>query len=298
MRVPIPVVIPLCLVVVLGVWWAGTRDRDFLKPPSEIELALIRQKVIGALPAASVPEDAMEEKESAKPEPAPVVPPKPNALPGLADFRDEAVKGAASLAGLARQLETRGEIQRALLAWERVLDSTAPDEALATEAIQSIKRLRPTLPDWNVDPASAVAINIRAGTGETIAALLIPVLEKIAGDLEQASSGILKITSSVAVGQDIPEHRGPVPIALWLAGPEAESHSTEVFAFTIGTPENLRDEVAKTLLKLIRNFLGRTVSLTVPEAITPEADPMELMHTHVTRLGWLELGADLNKTLE
>lgn len=300
MRVPIYLVIPLCLVVVGGVWWTGTRDRDFLKPPSEEELAIIREKVIVPLPPADHPDDADEATEMPQQTESPVSPPAHpvDALPNLADYRDLALKDAASLVELARQLETRRELRKSLLAWERVLDSTAPDEARALEALQAIKRLRAGLPEWNANAAAAVPITIHAGSGKTTAALLLPVLEAIARDLEQASSGILKVTSSVAVGQDIPEHQGPVPIALWLAGSDAGSPSTEVFAFTFGASENLHDEVVKTLFKLIRRHLGRAASLTVPEAITPVERPMELMQTHVTRLGWRELGAELNKTLE
>lgn len=146
--------------------------------------------------------------------------------------------------------------------------------------------------------AAAVTITLHAGTGKTTAETLAPVLEETARELTQASAGILKITSSVAVGNDLSGRAGSVPIALWLAGPDAESRTSEVFVFTNKTPDTLRRDVARSLFTIIRNYLAHTASLTVPEATTPETDPMEIMRAHVTRHGWLELGSQLNKTLE
>ncbi len=218
--------------------------------------------------------------------------------PQLVEYRNHAVNDPALLLELARQLETQGKLQRSLLAWERVLDSAAPDEARTTEAIQAIKRLRPTLPEWNMDQAKTIALTLHAGTGKSTAEILTPVIEGIARDLEQVSSGILKITPIVTAGRDVPKSRGPAPIALWFSGPGVEPGSTEVLAFTSGPPEMLRDDVLKTLLRVIRSYLARTSALTVPEAVNADENPLDTLHFRVTRLAWLELGSRLNKTLE
>ena len=86
---------------------------------------------------------------------------------------------------------TPGEFQRALLAWERVIDLTKPDETQAAAAISAIKRLRPTLPNWNTSPESAIAIELHAGTGKTMAKTLTPVLESVARDVEAAVRALL-----------------------------------------------------------------------------------------------------------
>jgi len=218
--------------------------------------------------------------------------------PQLADYRDQAVNDPALLLELARQLETQGKLQRSLLAWERLLDSAAPNEDRTVEAMQAIKRLRPALPEWNTDPSKTIAITLHAGTGKSTAEILTPVLEEISRDLEQASSGILKITSEVKAGNDIPKNRVPSPIALWLSGPGIEDPSTEVLAFTNSPAENLRDDVLKSLFQTIRSYLGRTASLTVPEAGGTDESPLDSIHARITRLGWMELGSRLNKTLE
>lgn len=285
MRVPIPVVILLCLSVVGGVWWTGTRQRDFLSHPSENQVAVIGQKSDSTPPAPQ----SSDLKVAPQPQEDP---------PQLADYRDEALKDPAALTKLALQMETQGKLQRSLLAWERVLDSAPPDEARTSEALQAIKRLRPALPAWNTDPAKTIAITIHAGTGKSTAEILTPVLEEIARDLQQASSGTLKITASVTAGNDIPKSRGPAPIALWFAGSGVGSDSTQVRVSTIGPAEVLRDDVLKTLLQIIRSQLGRTTSLTAPETVKPDENPLEAMHIRITRLGWLELGSSLNKTLE
>jgi hypothetical protein len=295
------VVILLCLCVIGGVWWAGTRKHDFLSPPSEIQLALVRQKAGVGMPLPDSPPDvsvAPQTAEAAKPiRVSPAVQHQDDS-PQIADYRDQAVKDPALLAEMSRQLETQGKLQRSLLAWERILDSAAPDEARTAEAIQAIKRLRPVLPQWNSDPAKTIAITLHAGTGRSTAEILTPVLEGIARELEQGSSGILKITPIVTAGHDVPKSRGAARIALWFSGPGADARSTEVLVSTSGPTEMLRDDLLKTLLRVIRSYLARTASLTVPEAGNAEENPLDAIQFRITRLGWQELGFRLNKTLE
>lgn len=307
MRIPIPVVALLCLCVVGGVWWFGTRSHDFLTPPPESRLAAVRAKVEFSLPRADHPDDVATTPAAAgeATAPPPGEAPKPaidpgdfNKLPNLAEYRDDAAKGAVHPADLAVLLESQGQPQRALLAWERVLDSTTADENQTRAAIAAIKRLRAGLSDWNADPAAAIAVTLHAGTGKSTAAVLTPVLEEIARELEKASSGVLKVTASVASGHDIPSTMGPAPVAIWLAGPASDSPSTEVLSFTIGPPESLHADVLKTLFQLIRGHIGRTASLSIPAAMADEAEPLGIMQSHITRLAWLELGTRLNKPAE
>ena len=84
-------------------------------------------------------------------------------------YGERSPQGAAHLIELATALEEASEPRRALLAWERVMDLTKPDETQAATAISSIKRLRPTLPDWNPKPETAIAITLHASTGKKLA---------------------------------------------------------------------------------------------------------------------------------
>ncbi len=297
MRIPIPVVVLLCLGVISGVWWHGTRSYDFLTPPPESKLAAIREKVAASVPPADHRDDTTEVSTATSPEqPQEIIHPGDfNKPPTLAEFRPEAWKGAAALAGLAAQLEEAGQPQRALLAWERILDSAPPDPEQTRTAIAAIKRLRSGLSDWNADPQTVIAITLHAGTGKSTAAMIEPLLAEIADELSKASSGILKISAKVTSGSDIPNSFGPPPVALWFAGSLDDSRSTEVLSFTAATTENLRADTLETLCQLLRGYLGRTAVLTVPEAISEDGQATKPCPWLVTRLAWLELGTRLNR---
>ena len=304
MRVPLPIALLLALAVVGGVWWYGTHDADFLTPPPAAKLAQIRSKVELSLPPADHPnDDAVSVPHEIKP-PPPVETPGPtielgdlHRPPTLHEYADLAPKGTAHLIDLAMLLETAGETQRALLAWERVLDRGKPDESQANAAITAIKRLRPITPDWNTDPAKTLAIVLHAGTAKKTAKILKPILDEAARELERASAGILKVTANVTAGKDNPKTKGPATIALWLAGPAKNARSTEVLSFTLAPPGSLRDEVRNTVFSIVRSHQGPAGSQP-PPAAADGGNPADPLNSQVTRLCWLELGTMLNQAPE
>lgn len=297
-----PIVIPLAVAVVGGVWWHGTRRHDFLQTPtdSRIEVGLTPP------PADHPAHEAQKPAETVQPvEPLPGSPSAPaadpvdlHAPPTLALYREEPSVDAKDLLELSSAHEKKGEIQRALLAAERVIDSSKPDEDQIRMAIDAIRRLRPQVPDWNTEPAASLPVTLHAGTGKSTATLVEPLLRELAHEIERASAGILKVTASVAAGRDIPQDIGPPPIAVWLAGPPGGTSSTEVFSFTLLSPETLRDDLASTLLQLLRGHIGRETFLRIPESGMDDSKPIDRLQTHVTRLVWLELGSRLNPTGE
>lgn len=303
MRVPIPVAILLSIAVVGGVWWYGSRNADFLTPPSEEKLAQVRAKAEMSLPPADHLniEPVVALPETPAPPPAPPEEVKPaidlgdlHSQPGILEYAVQAEKGAAYLAELATALEAKGEFQRALLAWERVLDMGKADETQAHTAIASIKRLRPTLPDWNTDPAKTLAITLQAGTGKKTAKSLQPIIEEVARELGHASAGILKVSAKVTAGRDTRSAAGPAPVALWLTGPAKTSRSTDVLSFTVGKPETLRDEVRQTVFQILRGYLGHKVNQSAITALGPGETALDAFNSHITRNHWLELGTMLN----
>ncbi|MCU0752342.1 MAG: hypothetical protein MUF86_00155 [Akkermansiaceae bacterium] len=299
-----PIVILLALAVVGGVWWHGTRDHDFLKPPSGPQLEMVRAQAALMQPPADHPEDGKPAPAgTAQPREPLADPPAPAVDPGdlkdpptLALYRDDPPASAGDLLKLSSTLEAMGEIQRALLAAERVMDSAKPDEDQMRTAVGIIRRLRPQLPDWNAEAAAALPVTLHAGTGKSTAILLEPLLRELASEIERASAGILKVTAKVASGRDIPEDMGPPPVAIWLAGPADGTRSTEVISFTVISPETLRDDLAGSLLVLLRGHIGRTTALRIPQS--GAADPVGQLRSHVTRLVWLELGSRLNPAEE
>ena len=299
MRVPIPVVILLVLLVVSGVWWGSTWEKAFMTPPSEKRLEEIRTKTAAAFPRADGLENAIS---PLSPVPATLPVEEPafdlgdlTPPPSLAAYRDLAPKGTDHLVELANRLEQAGQFQRALLAWERVIDSSKPDESQATAAIAAIKRLRPTLPDWNPDPAMATVVTLHAGTGRTLAKKLVPALEVIALELGQASAGIVKVKTNVKAGKTDVSSNGPTPVALWLAGSDKGATTTEVRSFTVNSPESLQPEILKTVFILVRSHIARSANFEPPADLGKDENPQDALNFRVTRLAWSEFAAALNK---
>lgn len=295
MRVPIPVVLLLCLLVVGGVWWSGTRQLDFLTSPSADQLAVLRARMDASVPVPDQPENAVSAPPVAEQTTAsPIDHHDDSALPQLDEYRELAAGGARQMIETAVVNESRGDSQRALLAWERVLDSTRPDLSQTAGAIAAIAKLRAELPEWNPDPAQTAEIALHAGTTAKTAQALEPVLAQIAGELQQASSGLLKVTAKLSSGNDTGEAPDPAPVALWLAGATTGSASTDVFSFTVATPDETADTIRRTAFLLIRNYLSRASKLTPPPALDDgPAEPGFLTH-RTTRLTWQTLGRHLN----
>lgn len=214
--------------------------------------------------------------------------------PTLQNYGELSPEGPAHLIELANALEKKGEFQRALLAWERVADLTPADPSQATTAISAINRLRPTLPEWNTKPEARIQITLHAGTGKKQAAALVPILEGVARDLEAASSGIVKVTATVTAGKTSTTAKGPTPVALWLAGPDKKSPTTETLSFTVDSPDALRDDILKTVFQLVRNYLSHATKYTPPAALAESEDPQGALNFRITRLCWSEFAAALN----
>ena len=295
-------VILLSLSVVGGVWSYGIRHKDFLTPPSEAQLAAIRGQVEIQLSQ----QDAVPEPEPPPlPEPLPSEPvaveePKKeiklgdlSAPPELTLYAERSSEGSPHLIVLAKALEEQGHFNRALLAWERVIDLTRPDGEQAAAAFGAIRRIHPTLPSWNQDPSKAIPVTLHAGTGKSMAKNLKPVLDQVALDLSKASSGILNFSAKVSAGKSDLTANGPTPVALWLAGPSKDSASTEVLSFTVESKDKLRLDVLKTIFQLMRGHLNQTTSYTTPAALANDEDPLDALNYRFTRLCWHEFGESL-----
>lgn len=176
MRVPVPIVIVACLLAVILAWLIGTHDKDFATPPTPKELVEVAkdwEKDRPGIPlsqAAENPSPATEQNGVSTP-PAAQSPGITAILPhlnlqqspALSEFGTLGDMGAALLVELASHLETQGQSERALLAWERVIDTADPTPDERQQAIAAIKRLKESVPPWNPDPANDIALTIHAG---------------------------------------------------------------------------------------------------------------------------------------
>jgi hypothetical protein len=235
----------------------------------------------------------------------PVVKPKPvvdlgdlKAPPSLHDYTKIAPQGAEYLVELATQLEAKGEPKRALLAWERVIDLTKPDDSQSAAAISAIRRLRSTLPIWNAKHSLAIPIVLHASAGKKIAKTLTATLEGVARDLEQASSGVVKVTAKVAAGKTNSANQGAVPVAIWLSGPDKTNVSTGVLSFTVNSPDSLRQDLLKTMFRTTCSYLSRSTTFTPPADLADGENPQDALNFRVTRLCWREFATSLNLPLK
>lgn len=297
-------VIPLCLLTVAGLWWYGTRQMDFLTPPDSGRLELVRTAVQRSLQESKVTHVSASSTSNRRHDPIPppeVLEPKPpidlgdlKTEPVIDEYADLIGKGSAHLIDMAVLLETEGEFQRALLAWERVLDSGKPEPTQVSAAVQAIKRLRPTLPEWNTDPSKRIAIVLHAGTGRRTSAALKPALEAVARQIEKSSSGILQVGTKITVGKESRRTTNPTPVALWLAGAAEKSRSSEVLSFTVSTNTVLADELLKTAFQVIRGYTGRGIQRNPPPGLFDGETVNEALGSHITRMLWRDLGVQLN----
>jgi hypothetical protein len=304
-RVQIPWVILLALAVVAGVWLTNTRHMDFLTPPSEAFLENIRIKTESSLPQADQLDDAISKPlviEAQEPPPQPVENPLPAVDLGdlqapltLQLYGERSANGSVHLIELATALEETNEPRRALLAWERVLDLTRPDESQSSIAMASIKRLRTTFSDWTQRPEAVIEIALHASTGKKFAKTLPPVLEAVSRDLEKSSSGIVKVKPVITLGRTSRSGTNPAPVALWLAGLDKKATPTEVVSFKVDSTENLRHEILKAVFQLIRRHLDRDTAYTPPAALTEAEDPLDALSFRVTRLSWSEFATALSQ---
>lgn len=302
MRVPLPLACFIAIVVTLGLWLAMTRSVDFVTPPSAQVLELTRQRALAAIPReeVSLPSQPPSPVKVDRSPPRRITTRAPETAeqvasrnPSLDTYTNIATKGSRHLIELSALMEASGDRQRALLAWERVLDSTKPQTSHLTAALEAVKRLRPMVPAWGAKNAPFPVI-IRINTSSKFEELLKPILPQVAADLEQASAGILQVTTLLTATRKTTAKTKSTPIALWLTGPSPETPTTATFSFTVTKSANLHPDILRNLLKLVGNRLAESDKST-PSTVPPKTEnPLDALSFRITRLRWHEFGQSLN----
>jgi len=299
-RVPLSVVLLLCALVIGSFWWKWTQGKDFLTPPSEEALAVVRQQAAQAAPPiVSAHEPVAEKKvDPAEPTPPPVEPPlDPGDLitaPGLNAYASEAKKGADHLIRLAKRLEEVGAASRALLAWERVLDFGKGDTIQAGEALKVIRRLRATEPMWNVDPEGSLPLTLHFGASPATAEKLKPLLPNIARTLERASGGVVTVSTDLVVAKKPAAGTEAPPVTLWLSGGPKEAPATEAVPFNVVANDLLEREVYGAVFQLVRAKLSRSHAYAAPSAAGSTEDPVGALTCNITRFCWQDFAKAMN----
>ncbi len=275
---------------------------DFLTPPSTAQIAVIRQQSEAALSRPQI--QAPQPVKQAAPEPpvpAPEKRPDPAGekndvppSPSLNTYAELAAKGSRHLIELATLLENAGEFPRALVAWERVIDSATPNLRQATAAIAAIKRLRAKVPLWNNNPATAIPIVINASSSSKLDKSLKPAVEQAAHDLQRASSGIMLVTTNVSIPRKTSSKNAPATVELWLTGPDDKSSSTPTLSFTVTKPEDLQADVLARIFRITSNRLGQNHAFTPVPPMAKDEAALYALAFHITRLRWQEFALSLN----
>ncbi len=302
MRVPLPAAILLSTAVTLGLWWAWSRHFDFVTPPTAEQLAITRQRAEVSLSRSevelpSLPPKAAEidTRPPLKIETRPPESAAENASrnPSLDTYSNFAARGSRHLIELSSLVEATGDRQRALLGWERVLDSTKPAATHLAAAIAAVKRLRPIVPPWTARN-TPLPVVIHLNTGTKFEEKLKPILTQVGTDLEQASAGILKVSTILTTTRKSSSKTSATPIALWLTGAAENAPSTATLSFTVTKEANLHPDILRNLFKLVSGRLADNDEFT-PIATPPKTEPpLEALSFRITRLRWHEFGQSLN----
>ncbi|NNM30565.1 MAG: hypothetical protein HKO57_13680, partial [Akkermansiaceae bacterium] len=228
------------------------------------------------------------DKEPASPDADPLDFGDLDSSPGLSEYSEFASKGATYLIRLATELESRGEFERALLAWERVIDScpAEPDERQSAEA--AVLRLRPTLPRWNIDPAGEIPILLQLGTGRKSSEGLTEAVREAAEFLRRDSGDLCAVTprlttAAVSTGSD------DGPIAVYLSGTgEAESNQSSVVSVNpeSNAMEPVRRDILIAVYRVLREQLTGVEGIRPPSPPSHPDTPEDDYLRHLTRLHW------------
>lgn len=297
MRVPIIWVVILCVFAVAIPLWLGVRGKDFVTPPDEAALEAIRARAESTIPRIATQSDAISPQDHLGRLSAEAPPIHLGNLarpPQLDEYADRARQGAAHLIELANRLEDEGHAARALLAWERVIDTAQSGDSEVQAAISAISRLRETAPPWPDRDADRPDIVLHAGSGARSSDALTPILEEAAARIAKASSGTVRTTTRFHAGPDADLDQGPVPVAIWISGEGDEGNSTEVRSFTISTPESIEYDTYRAIYLLVHAYLRNSPEIRRPPIPADEMDIRQALGSHITRLQWHEFGRMLS----
>lgn len=311
MRIPIPIVILSCLIAIGIVWYVGTRQHDFVSPPTPEELVKVAReweesrpnipppKPINAALLSDSAGHTMLTPSTPKEEKVERIPPG-NLLhsPALSEYGEYGDKGADPMIRLATLLETKGELQRALLAWERVIDTCNPSDEERALAATAIKRLKPGLPPWNPDPKAEINITLRAGASLKDKDVLISAMEQAIQTINEASGYILRVDSKASIGKTRSARTPRVPVAIWFARNQDGSNTsaeTAPISFMADPKQEkmLAAQIEAGIYALVRAQLSSSTSFSPLPEYPSGAKPNELLHRHITRLMWREFAISM-----
>lgn len=217
------------------------------------------------------------------------------ASPGLDTYREFARQNdAARLFLLSSTLRTQGEFQRALLALERVIDSTTtvtPEEL--HEAGQGISALTPTLPRWNIDPGYEVRLILEVGIPRADDEDIKQAILEMATLIRSHSGDLLEIIPKISSPKGKVEIENP-PVTLRFSSGGEHPASSATMTVTAGGGDDettLLDRLSLAIFKSIRAHLAKRGYR--PADPLPETPGTDLLTLRITRLMWSDFAKSL-----
>jgi hypothetical protein len=307
MRVPIYIVIVACLLTFVVVWLIGTNDKDFTTPPTPKDLVAISEEWEKSRPNIAPPKpinaNLLANTDVTTPRsPTGPVQPKPEMLPtgnlqhspSLSEYGTHGDHGGEAMVQLATNLETKGELQRALLAWERVIDTADPSDDERKLAVTAIKRLKTTLPPWNPDPIGDIELTLHAGATLRDKEALQEALSMAAGVISEASGNVIMVKTKASIGKSRGIKTPRIPIAIWFSRPGTTSSSprAETPPISFMADPNQKDMLASQIeagvYALLRAHMAAETSFSPLPEYPSGVRPDDLLKQHITRLMWRE----------
>lgn len=213
--------------------------------------------------------------------------------PGLAAYREFAQNNPPErLFELSSTLRTRGQFQRALLAFERVIDTAKADSKALAEAAKGIVALSPTLPRWNIDPTTEIPLTLHLGTAQLAGESLKAAALQVATSIRKSSGDQLDIMPKIASSSS--EEASPEsPVALWISTGGKDPASSAVITFRATDElEAATDEISLAVFQAVRGHLKK-LGYPLPPPI--QATGRDLLSIHITRLMWRDLAQSLHE---
>ena len=307
MRIHWAFVVSAVIGTILLTWHLRTKNMDFLTPSGMaiveteetsdlIDLSLVLQPEIKDQPEINI--TIQQPKDPNK-----ITPPKVKEItefelgdlvssPGLGAYRDFA-RGESPdrLFELSSTLRARGEFQRALLAFERVIDTSMAEPNSRAEAAQGIAALTKNLPNWNIDPSNEMILNLHLGMAHKPSDHLRDVLQEVAARIRGSSGDQLSIIPTMN-SSDNPDSPNNNPIALWLSAPGDNTTSSAVITLrlTRNDEEHLQ-EISSAVFKTIRSHLTQFGYPSASENLKKGED---YLSRQITRLMWRDFAQSLH----
>ncbi len=311
MRIPIPAVIAASIITVVAALYFTTCNKNFPSEPSQEKIKEVQQE----WKQTNTPQALAQEKEEAKlkEQQAKIAqakkantPPAPPRIPlgdlgkspQLSEYGSFKNLGTQSMIQLAQTLQKKGAQQRALLAWERVLDTTTPNENEVKQAGKAIQSLKTQISPWNPDPNSDISVILHAETGATNKTALNQALKETADLINEASGYIIQVKTQLNITpRKIKTPRAPV--AIWFSRPSHKKSDkpaeTPPLSFMADPSQEtmLANQFQAAVYALLSNHLAKHTNYSklpeYPAGVTPE----ELLKFYVTRLMWREFSNTL-----